>query len=72
MFEAENDLLFLLQKNPQDFDLITTIGDFYRTTKKYVNAIKYYSKSLNNKQISSEDKWKLFYKRGNNNDFKCD
>ena len=64
LFEAENDLLFLLQKNPQNFDLIITIGDFYRTTKKYVNAIKYYSESLNNKQISSEDKWKLFYKRG--------
>jgi len=62
--EAENDLLFLLKENPQDFNLIVSIGDFYRTINKYNNAIKYYSKSLNNKQISSEDKWKLFYKRG--------
>jgi len=64
IIKAEEELLSLVHKYPDDQNLFLSLADFYKSTKQYKKAIPYYSKILNNQNLDQVLQWKLLYMRG--------
>ena len=59
--KAEEKIKNLIDNLNNDQDLIKVLADFYRYNSNYELAIKHYTDLIN---ISTSNKWKLFYLRG--------
>ena len=62
--EAEQEFKKLLRMFPDSEIILASFGDYFRKLNKYEEAIFYYSKILNDLNISAEKKWRLLYIRG--------
>lgn len=62
--EAEKSLLNLVNLYKNNKFLLISLADFYNSEKKYTKAIEHYSSVLTFKDISLQDKWRIFYMRG--------
>ena len=62
--DGEQQLLKLINKNSNPYNLLVALADFYRVEKKYDKAVTYYSKVIDLQNNSFSELWQLLYLRG--------
>jgi tetratricopeptide (TPR) repeat protein len=62
--DGEQQLLKLINKDSNSYNLLVALADLYRVEKKYDKAVTYYSKVIDLQNNSFSELWRLLYLRG--------